>query len=203
MVNQRIALKQLNELKKLGHSLRLAAEWRKPWQSLISTMLSARTRDEVTIEVCNKLFRKYDSPRALAKASLKNIQRMIRPVNFYINKSKSLSRCAKMLVSEYKSKVPNNFDKLIQLPGVGRKTANVFLATQGKSAIGVDTHISYISQRLCWTRHNKPKDIEKDLEKLFPKRMWRNINYIVVRFGRTYKSKSKKDDLLNKIKKIR
>ncbi len=195
-------LKQLNELKKLGNKkIRLAAEsWDENWKTLISTIMSARTRDEVTIPVAKNLFSKYPTIQKLAKADIRNIQKLIKPVNFYKNKSKSVLNCAKTLVHEYNGKVPLNFEELIKLPGVGRKTANVFLSEIGKDAIGVDTHLSYCSQKLNWTKNKDPHKIEKDLEKIFPKKLWKSINPIVVRFGKTYTSKKRKDELLEKLK---
>ena len=197
------ALKQLKVLEKKGESLRLAAEWDKPWQSLISTILSARSRDTKTIEVSDVLYRKYRSVSSLAKAKLNDVERIVKPVNFYKNKSKNIITCAKQIVSEHNGKVPKDFDKLVKLRGVGRKTANVFLAHQGGASIGVDTHLSYVSRKLGWSKNVKPEKIEEDLKRIFPKRRWKDLNYIVVRFGQTYRSKRKKDALLTEIKKIR
>jgi endonuclease-3 len=166
-------------------------------------MLSARTRDEVTIAVANKLFKRYKTINKLAKVPIKEIEKIIYSVNFHRNKAKNVSNCAQMLDKEYKGKVPHDFDKLIKLPGVGRKTANVFLAVMGKHAIGVDTHISYISQKLGWTKHKEPKKIEEDLRRLFPEEIWRYINYIVVRFARSHKSRRRKNEILDKIKRIK
>ena len=203
-MNQKIALKQLEELRKQGHTMRLAAEeWDEPWQTLISIMLSARTRDEVTIEVCNRLFKRYKTVKALSKASLKDIQKMIYSVNFYRNKSKSVFRCSKELVSKYKGKVPYDFDKLIELPGVGRKTANVFLSEFGKDHIGVDTHVNYISHHLGWTKGKNQEQVENDIKRLFPRRYWKVVNRILVRFGKTHRSRRKENELLDKIKRIK
>lgn len=195
-------IEQLNELKKLGNKkMRLAAEsWDENWKTLISTIMSARTRDEVTIPVAKNLFSKYPTMQKLAKANIKDIQKVIKPVNFYKNKSKSVLNCAKILINEYNEKVPLNFEELIKLPGVGRKTANVFLSEIGKDAIGVDTHLSYCSQKLGWTKNKDPYKIEKDLEKLFSQKLWKSVNPIVVRFGKTYTSKKRKDELLEKLK---
>ena len=202
-MSTKTALKQLKALSK-SNPMRLAAEdWRAPWQTLISTIMSARTRDEVTIPVAEKLFKKYPSIQKLAKANIKQIQLIIKPVNFYKNKSKSVLNCAKTLVKDYNSKIPSTIDELIKLPGVGRKTANVFLSEYGKDAIGVDTHLAYISKKLGWTKNKHPYKIEKDLEKLFPRKYWRNINPITVRFGKTHTSRMKKDILLEKIRKLR
>ncbi len=200
-MNKKIALKQLKILDKFGKKMRLAAEsWNSPFQTLISIILSARTRDETTIKIAKELFKKYSSPEKLSKASLNEIQKIIRPVNFYKNKSKNIINCAKFLVEKYKSKVPKNFEKLISLPGVGRKTANVFLAESGGANIGVDTHVNYVSQKLGWTKNKNPHKIEKDLEILFPKKYWKEINQTLVRFGKTYTSRKKKDEILKKVK---
>jgi len=197
------AIRQLKALEGHGKLLRLAAEWRAPWQSLISTILSARTRDDKTIEVSNVLYRKYKNLRELSHANLKDVEGIIRGVNYYRTKAKHIIVCAKMIVSQYNSKIPHDFLKLVELPGVGRKTANVFLAHQGHASIGVDTHLSYVSQYLNWSKNNKPERIEQDLQKLFPKKYWRTVNYIVVRFGQSYRSKKEKNALLERIKSIR
>lgn len=198
------ALIQLAELKKLSSDMRLAAEkWSEPWQTLIATILSARTRDEKTIPVSQQLFKRYASVRSLANADLKDVQKIIRPINFYRTKSKSIVNCARILVENYEGVLPKDFDKLIKLPGVGRKTANVFLSEMGKDTIGVDTHVAYISRKLGWTKSNKPEIIEADLKRLFPRSYWRRINRILVRFGKSYISKKGKGRILQQIKKIK
>ncbi len=201
-MNQTLALKQLKLLEKYGNKMRLAAEkWPNEFQTLISIILSARTKDETTIRVGNLLFKKYSTAKKLSEAKLKEIEKIIKPVNFYKNKSKNIINCAKILVKEYNSKIPESIDKLIKLSGVGRKTANVFLAEKDKDAVGVDTHVNYISQKLGWTKNKKPEKIEKDLEKLFPNKYWNKINETLVRFGKTYTSRKEKDRILGEIKK--
>ena len=197
------ALKQLNELKKDNKEMRLAAEkWENDWQTLASIILSARTRDEVTIEVCIKLFKKYPTSKELAKLNLANVKKLIGSVNFFKNKSKNILACAKEIEKDYLGIVPRDFEKLISLPGVGRKTANVFLAEFGGSNIGVDTHVSYISQYLGWANSDKQEVIENQLKELFPKSKWKELNSILVTFGKTYTSKHKKNFILEEIKKI-
>ncbi|MDP3986843.1 MAG: endonuclease III [Nanoarchaeota archaeon] len=201
---QLLQLKQLSSLGKKPTELRLAAEaWNSPFQILISTIMSARTRDETTIPTAEKLFKKYPNAKRLSKASLTDIKKIIRPVNFYQNKSKNIINCAKALVRDHNSRVPENVDDLIKLPGVGRKTANVFLSELGHASIGVDTHVSYISQKLGWTKNKDPKKIEDDLKKAFPKKYWTRINPSLVRFGKTYTSRKEKDKLLGEISKIK
>ncbi|MEM4259327.1 MAG: endonuclease III [Candidatus Pacearchaeota archaeon] len=196
------AILQLNELKKRGKGLRLAAEWDNPWQSLISTILSARTRDDKTIAVSKILYKKYRNLQELSNARLTDVKKIIRPINFYKTKAKNIINCAKEIVKKYDGKIPREFEKLIELAGVGRKTANVFLAHQGGANIGVDTHVGHISHYLGWTRHTKPRLIEEDLKKLFPRSRWRSINYILVRFGQSYKSRKKKNEILDEIKTV-
>ncbi len=203
MVDSKTAIKQLNKLSKLGNEMRLAAErWSNNFQTLIAIVLSARTRDEVTIEVCKKLFKKFPTPKKLSQAKLSEVESTIRSVNFHRNKSKNILNCAKMLVKEYNSKVPENIEELVELPGVGRKTANVFLTEIGKLGLGCDTHVIYSSRYLGWTKapENKPHKIEEDLKKLFPKRYWNKVNANLVRFGKTHQSKKKKDEILEGIK---
>lgn len=204
-MNFETAIKQLHLLEKYGKKeMRLAAEeWSSKFQTLISIILSARTRDETTIKVAKELFKKYYSPEKLSKANLNEIQKIIKPVNFYKNKSKNILNCAKVLVKNFNSNIPENIEQLIELPGVGRKTANVFLAEKGQNTIGVDTHVSYISQKLNWTKNKNPHKIEKDLERLFPKKYWNKINQTLVRFGKTYTSRMEKNKLLEEIKKIK
>ena len=120
-------LKQLKILSKNTGEMRLAAEnWKSDFQILISTILSARTRDEVTIPVSEKLFKKFPNSKKLAKSNVSEIQKIIHPVNFFRNKSKNIITCAKTLDSNFKGKIPRTIDELILLPGVGRKTENVF-----------------------------------------------------------------------------
>ncbi len=193
------ALKQLKELKKYSKPLKLAAEWNEPWQILISTLLSARTRDEKTIAVSEILYKKYPKINNLARAKLNSVMDIIKPVNYYKTKSKHIIECAKILVKKYNGNPPGTFDELVKLPGVGRKTANVFLSEIGHSAIAVDTHVAKLSQKLGWTKNKKPEKIEEDLKKLFPKDKWSGVNETLVRFGRSIRGK-KQDVIINKIR---
>lgn len=198
------AIKQLNKLAGLGGSMRLAAEdWKNEFQILISTILSARTRDEVTIPVAEKLFEKYNSPEKLAAAKLKKIQKIIKPINFYNTKAKNIIKCSQDLVKNFKGKVPHKIEELLSLPGVGRKTANVFLTELGHDNLGVDTHVFYISRKLNWAKGNHPHKVEQELKELFPKKYWRKINETLVRFGKTHTSRKQKDEILWKIKRIK
>lgn len=201
MVVQKKALKQLKKLKSLGNNPRLAAEgWDEPWKCLVSTMLSAQTRDTTTVEVCKTLFRKFKSLKAIAKAKLSEIEKIIKPVNYYKTKAKNLKKMAEKVMDEFDGEIPYYVDGLTSLPGVGRKTANVFLQEQGRPAIGVDTHVKSISKYLGWTSHDSPDRIEEDLKELFPRKRWNDVNPALVKFGQTYRSKKKWKELLDEVK---
>lgn len=202
-MNREKALRQFREIEKLAGDLRLAADgWDEEWQTLIATLMSARTTDRVTIPIAQKLFDKYNNVSKLSKANVSDIASIIRGVNFYKTKSRNISELAKILMKEYNGKVPHDFDKLIELPGVGRKTANVFLAEQGHGTIGIDTHVNFIAKKMGWTKSDKQEKVEEDLKKIFPERLWGKLNWVLVRFGQTYKSRKEKNKILDKIKKL-
>jgi endonuclease-3 len=202
-MDKKRALKQLNILGKNGSEMRLAAEsWKNDFERLISIILSARTRDEITIPIATKLFNKYPSAKKLANAKLIDIEKIIKPINFYKNKSKNIIACSNQLVKNYNEKIPKDQKELEKLSGVGIKTANVFLNEVGIPAIGVDTHVSYISQKLGWTKNKNPKKIGEDLMNLFPQKYWNKVNSTLVRFGKTHTSRKEKDKLLEEIKNV-
>jgi len=197
------AIKQFEELKRLGKDKRLAADgWDEDWKTLISILMSARTKDTTTIPIANELFRRFDSIEKLAGADLEEIEEIIKGVNFYANKSRHVKECAQLLRDNYGGKVPLDFDKLVELPGVGRKTANVFLAVKGFGTIGVDTHVTYISNYLGWTKSEKQEVVENDLKKLFPENYWKDLNWVLVRFGQTYPNWAEKNKLLDGIRRL-
>ncbi len=200
-MNSKLALQQLKHIKKLvdvkDKNLRLAAEWSEPWKSLISTILSSQTKDETTIKISNVLYKKYPTLTRLSRAKLNDIKKIIRPVNFYKTKSRHILETAKILVNTYKGNIPKTREKLMKLPGVGRKVANVYLVhVHKKATIGVDTHVMYLSNVLGWTKNKTQEKIEHDLEYLFPKKYWNSINYILVRFGRLYNTRKKQVEKL-------
>jgi len=200
------ALKQLKALKKLtkNKQIRLAADdWNEDWQTLIATLMSARTTDKVTIPTAEQLFKKYPTLKKLAKSKKSEIAKIIKPVNFYKTKSKNIFNLSKILIKKYKGSIPHKLEELIKLPGIGRKTANVFLAEKGYSNIGVDTHVSYISNYLGWTKNTKQEKVEQDLKSLFPKNKWKEINWILVTFGQTHTNRMLKNQILNKVKEIK
>lgn len=200
-MDRKIALKQLHFLKSKGNQMRLAAEgWKNDWQTLVAILLSARTRDEVTILVCEKMFEKYSTPQKFSKLKLDKIKKLISSINFFNNKAKNLFLMTQKIMKDFEGRIPHKIDELITLSGVGRKTANVFLAEKGGAYIGVDTHVNYISNYLGWANSKDAIKIENQLMELFPKNNWKEVNSTLVHFGKTYTSKKQKDMWLDYIK---
>ena len=200
-MNSQTAIKQFNEINKLKGNMRLAAEkWPIRFQTLIATILSARSLDETTIKTCKILFSKYPDAKYLVKANISEVEKIIRPINFYKNKTKSIINCSKELIERYDGKVPLVYEKLIGLSGIGAKTANVFLSEQGKKTLAVDTHVYNISRYLEWSNSKKPEKVGEDLKKLFPKNYWKKINPTLVKFGKKYTSRKEKNSILDNIK---
>lgn len=160
------------------------AETGGPFSILIGTILSARTKDENTTKVVKKLFSRYKTARALSMAKVKDVEKVIRSIGFYHVKSKRIIDVAKIINSKYKGKVPSSIDELLQLPGVGRKTANcVLVYAYDKPAIPVDVHVHRISNRLGLVNTKTPEDTEQELMKKIPKKFWLEINDTFVMYG--------------------
>lgn len=155
-----------------------------PFSILIGTILSARTKDESTTKVVKVLFSKYKNPKQLANAKLKDVEKIIKPIGFYHVKSKRIIEVAKIIDSKYKSKVPEDLDTLVKLPGVGRKTANcVLVYAFEKPAIPVDIHVHRISNRLGLVETKNPEETEQELMKKVDKKFWIDINDTFVMYG--------------------
>lgn len=160
------------------------AENRNPLSILIGTILSARTRDENTSAVVKKLFSRYKTAHALAGAKISDVEKIIKSTGFYHVKARRIIEVASIIDSKYSGKVPQTLDMLVELPGVGRKTANcVLVYAFDKPAIPVDTHVHRISNRLGLVKTKKPEDTEIELMKKIPKEQWIRINDTFVMYG--------------------
>jgi endonuclease-3 len=157
-----------------------------PFELLIATILSAQTTDVRVNMVTPALFRRFPTPSALAKASLPELEELIRTTGFYRNKAKSISGAAKALVERFGGKVPQTMDELLTLPGVARKTGNVVLGVAYRIAEGivVDTHVLRLSRRLELTLNTEPKKVEQDLVKIIPKDHWIDFSHELILHGR-------------------
>lgn len=155
-----------------------------PFSILIGTILSARTKDETTTKAVKALFLKYKNPNDLANAKIKDVEKIIRSIGFFHVKSKRIIEVAKIIHKKYKDKVPDDLDTLVQLPGVGRKTANcVLVYAFEKPAIPVDIHVHRISNRLGLVETKNPEDTEQELMKKIDKKYWIEINDTFVMYG--------------------
>src|SRR5262245_52240144 len=158
-----------------------------PFQVLIGTLLSARTKDATTLAASTRLFKVARTPEAMARLPVRRIERLIFPVSFYRHKAKHVKETCRMLVDRFGGHVPGTMDELLTLPGVGRKTANLVLIISFKSGrnICVDTHVHRISNRLGWVRTRTPEETEQALYKATAARWWPYMNLHIVTWGLT------------------
>lgn len=167
-----------------AHLDQLAKKKQDPFKILISTILSARTRDANTRAATEKLFAKFNTPELIANAVVEVLENLVRKAGFYKVKAARIKEVSQIIVEKFNGKVPKDFDELISLPGVGPKTANCVLVYAFKiPAIPVDTHVHRISNRLGWVKTKKPDETEKELKELIPKEHWIRVNRLLVRFG--------------------
>lgn len=159
------------------------------YRVLISTVLSSRTKDEVTAQATERLFRRAPHLVSLSRLTEKEIINLIYPVGFYRIKAKNIKNIAHILIKDYNGSVPDNISDLVKLPGVGRKTANLVLGIAFNiDAITVDTHVHRISNRIGLVKTNTPAETEQDLMKILPKKYWISFNtYLVAHGQKIYK----------------
>ena len=175
----------LNRLNSRYPKIGTALDYRSAWELLVVTVLSAQTTDENVNKVAPDLFAKYPTPGALAEADPGDVEKIIFSTGFYRQKTKSVIRLAQDLQARFGGEVPRTIDELVQLAGVGRKTASVVLAeVWDEPAIAVDTHVNRVSGRLGLTAETDPVKIEKDLKALYPTQAWSGISMRFIQFGR-------------------
>jgi endonuclease-3 len=184
---KKIIILLAEELKKSGMPIvsQLAEEQRDPFTILISTLISLRTKDEVTAEATQRLFRLAGSPAEMLALAPETIAQAIYPAGFYRNKARTILAVCRELVDQYHSQVPDTIEKLLTMPGVGRKTANL-VVTLGfnKPGICVDTHVHRISNRLGYVQTKTPEQTEFALRGKLPQKYWIDYNTLLVAFGR-------------------
>jgi endonuclease-3 len=164
---------------------KIALEFASPLELLVSVMLSAQTTDVNVNRVTEKLFVKYRRPENYLAVPVAELERDIFQTGFYRQKAKSLRGTMAMLIEKHDGEVPEEFDELVRLPGVGRKTANVVSAERGRpQGIVVDTHVRRLSQRLGLTKQEDPVKIERDLVRLVPRKDWARFPHLLIWHGR-------------------
>ncbi len=179
--------KSLQALKKNYPDAHCALDHSNAFELLIATILSAQCTDERVNKVTPHLFRRWPLPEDLAQAPVEEIEDLVRSTNFYKTKAKNLKACAMALIDLHQGQVPQDMEKLIQLAGVGRKTANVVLGNAFgiTSGIVVDTHVGRLSQRLGWTKKKSAAEIEQDLLKIVEKKDWILFSHLLISHGRS------------------
>ncbi|MGH7740162.1 MAG: endonuclease III [bacterium] len=178
--------KIIKTLQHLYPDTRCFLRYKTPFQLLCAVILSAQCTDERVNLVVPGLFKVFPTPEKLAKAKLPEIEKLIKSTGFYHNKAKNLSGAAQALLALYKGKMPKTIEEMLLIPGVGRKTANVVLGeVYGISeGITVDTHVTRLSNRLGWTRHQDAVKIERDLMRIVPRDEWLHFSHRLIQHGR-------------------
>ena len=183
--------------KKYYKPIPLEAFGKNPFKTLVSTFLSSRTLDVTTHLAVRKLFDKAPTVRKLSEINIKSLRELIYPVGFYNRKARQLTRLAKIILKEFKGEIPETREELMTLPGVGRKTANLVLNRAfAKPAIAVDTHVHKIVNILGWIKTKTPEETEIALQKILPRKYWRDTNRLLVSIGQQYRGRKLKVFLL-------
>jgi len=197
MKKKELAVQLLSEVEKLfPEATTELANWKDDFQFLVAVILSAQTTDTQVNKVTPKLFRKYSDAVKLAKANIEDLEYTLGGINYFRTKSKNIKSMAKILVEQYEGQPPKSLKKLIELPGVGYKTANVFLNERYRAneGIAVDTHVLRVARAYGLTKNTDPTKVAHDLEKLYPKKDWYKVNSAFVLYGR-YILKARKPDM--------
>lgn len=157
-----------------------------PFQLLVAVVLSAQTTDIAVNQLTPALFRRWPGPEALAGADVLEVEQALNRIGMFRQKAKNITRLAQQLVEEHGGEVPRSLEALIELPGVGRKTANCVLGVAFGTAVGVvvDTHVQRLAQRLGWSRRTTPEHIEADLMRVFPQTDWPMLAHTLIFHGR-------------------
>jgi endonuclease-3 len=175
----------LKRLKNAYPKVESALEYQSPFELLISTILSAQCTDQRVNIVTETLFKKYIKPEDYLKVSNSELEKDIFSTGFYRQKTKSIKNCCSIIIEKYNGKVPSDFDELIKLPGVGRKTASVVAGNAfGIPAFAVDTHVIRLSNLFGFVESTNPEVIEKRLKELFPKKDWVESSHLLATHGR-------------------
>lgn len=182
---QQRAATVLAELARLYPEAATELKHRNPFELLIATILSAQATDTSVNAATPALFARYPDAAALAQATPKEVEPYLKRIGLYRSKAKNIVAAARQLVAHHGGQVPNDFEALLALPGVGRKTANVVLANAfGRPAIAVDTHVGRLARRLGFSEHRHPDKVEADLAALFPKDRWIFVHHALILHGR-------------------
>lgn len=167
-------------------TVRRTSEKRDPFKTLIACLLSLRTKDENTAKASSSLFKVADTPEKILRLPIKKLEKLIYSSGFYKKKARTIKDVSKVLVEKYNSKVPSNIDKLMEIKGIGRKTATICMVYgfNKPDYIPTDVHVHVISNRLGWVKTKTPEQTELELMKIIPKKYWYELNTLFVLFGK-------------------
>lgn len=175
----------LERLRELYKDPRSELNFASPYELVVSVILSAQCTDKKVNQITPELFNKFPDFYSLSKANRSQLEKIIRPINYYKTKAKNLIGMANEIIKNFNCNLPRSFDELITLPGVGRKTANVVLTELGAAAtIPVDTHVFRVSKRLGLSDGKDVEEVESDLMRIFPIENWRNLHHWLIFHGR-------------------
>lgn len=185
----------LKELKRLFPHAKIMLRYSSPWELLVAVILSAQCTDKMVNKVTEKLFKKYICLDDYVNAHIGEFEKDIYATGFYRMKAKHILESARIVRKRYGGKVPQSMNKILTLPGVGRKTANVVLgnAFGVVEGIAVDTHVIRLAHVLGLSKQSNPEKIEKDLMKIVPRKEWLRFTYLLIEYGRAYCSARKHD----------
>lgn len=188
MTNKLKTEKIIKELKKLFPKTKIALNYENPIELFVAVVLSAQTTDKQVNVVTGDLFKKYRSINDYVKTPLEQFQNDIKRIGLYKGKAKNIKVALEIVSKDFGGKLPDSMEKLVKLPGVGRKTANVLLFNiYGKQeGIAVDTHVRRLSKLFGLTKNDDPNKIERDLMETVPEKEWGEITYLLIDYGRTY-----------------
>jgi endonuclease-3 len=173
------------QLSKSYPNVRCELDYNSAFQLLVATVLSAQCTDKRVNQTTPALFKKYPNPKKMAKADLKDIQRLVKPTGFFRAKAKNIKALSNKIMEDFDGDVPSNLEDLITLPGVGRKTANVVLGHAfGIPGITVDTHFGRLSRRFGWSKQSDPVKVEFEVGELIPEKEWTNLSQRMIWHGR-------------------
>jgi len=174
-----------HQLSKSYPNIRCELDYKNAFQLLVATVLSAQCTDERVNQITPTLFKKYPNPQKMAKADLRDIQKLVKSTGFFRAKAKNIKGLSNIIVKRFDSNVPSNLEDLITLPGVGRKTANVVLGHAfGIPGITVDTHFRRLSRRFGWSKQSNPVKVEFEVRELIPEKEWTNLSQRMIWHGR-------------------
>ncbi len=184
---KRLAAEVLKRLSRVHPDAGPRLHFSNPYQALVATILSAQTTDEQVNRVTSLFFKRYPDVTALARASVDEVADVIKSTGLYRSKAAHLVAAAQKIAAEHGGEVPSDLQPLLELPGVGRKTANVVLANAfGKPGLGVDTHVHRVANRIGLCSEKHPEGTEKRLKELIPERDWGRAHHLLIFHGRRF-----------------